>query len=523
MLLAIALVYVYQGYEVPRYWYAIAAAGTALGALIGALTHRTSVAEAAEYADGFFGIKDAIVSNRRFEADHKEGGYYDLQANQTADVVRPLDAKRVPFVWPQALGACAVIIVMGCLLTAFKSTDQAILDKWEKERLTGARLEEVKEELLKAVEELEKSTTDEEEKKALDPDQLRELVKQLESTKDMAEALKQLANLERKLDLAAKAMETKREEQLLKKAGEELEKEEDPQARDLAKKLKNEQFKEAAKDLEKMKPEDSKLAKDKKLSDKRKEAAKLKAAAKRMAAAARQQKSQQSKNSKENGDQNSKLSKDAKLTKAQEMDDELAEELEKLEMEADEYDESLEDLEELENLGKIDPSKLEKCDGDGEKLRLRLDKLGDKLAKLGLKKDAKKKLLALGKCAGQCQGYMQGICQSPFAAKGGLKPGDGTVDSTRDEKDELKDNGQTTQLKGQKGTGPSLTKIEAADDGSGVSNRKAEAKERAFKKQFESFVQREDVPEDVKDGVKQYFESLHSAEPAKGSESESGK
>ncbi len=523
VLLAIALVYVYQGYEVPRYWYAIAAAGTALGALIGALTHRTSVAEAAEYADGFFGIKDAIVSNRRFEADHKEGGYYDLQANQTADVVRPLDAKRVPFVWPQALGACAVIIVMGCLLTAFKSTDQAILDKWEKERLTGARLEEVKEELLKAVEELEKSTTDEEEKKALDPDQLRELVKQLESTKDMAEALKQLANLERKLDLAAKAMETKREEQLLKKAGEELEKEEDPQARDLAKKLKNEQFKEAAKDLEKMKPEDSKLAKDKKLSDKRKEAAKLKAAAKRMAAAARQQKSQQSKNSKENGDQNSKLSKDAKLTKAQEMDDELAEELEKLEMEADEYDESLEDLEELENLGKIDPSKLEKCDGDGEKLRLRLDKLGDKLAKLGLKKDAKKKLLALGKCAGQCQGYMQGICQSPFAAKGGLKPGDGTVDSTRDEKDELKDNGQTTQLKGQKGTGPSLTKIEAADDGSGVSNRKAEAKERAFKKQFESFVQREDVPEDVKDGVKQYFESLHSAEPAKGSESESGK
>jgi tetratricopeptide (TPR) repeat protein len=517
VLLAIALVYVFQGYEVPRYWYALAAAGTAVGALIGALTHRATVTEAAEYADGFFGIKDAIVSNRRFEADHKEGGYYDLQANQTAEVVRPLDAKRVPFVWPQALGACAVVIVMSCLLTAFKSTDQAILDKWEQERQTQSRLDEVKEELLKAVEELEKATGEEEEK-LLDPDQLREMVKQLESTKDMAEALKQLANLERKLDLAAKSMETKRDEQLLKKAGEELEKEEDPQARELAKKLKNEQFKEAAKDLANMKPEDAKLAKDKKLTDKRKEAAKLKAAAKRMAAAARQQKSQQSKNSKENEDQNGKASKDAKLAKAREMEDELAEELEKLEMEADEYDESLEDLEEMENLGKIDPSQLEKCEGDGEKLRLRLDKMGDKLAKLGLKKDAQKKLLALGKCAGQCQGYMQGMCQSPFAGKGGLKPGEGSVDSRRDEKDELKDNGQTTQLKGQKGTGPSLTKIEAADDGSGTSNRKAEAKERAFKKQFESFVQREDVPEDVKDGVKLYFESLHSAEPAGGGE-----
>jgi len=522
VLLAIALVYVIRGYEVPRSWYAIAAAATAAGALIGALTRRATVEEAAEYADGFFGIKDAIVSNRRFAAEHKEGGYYDLQANQTAEVVRPLDAKRVPIVWPQTLGACAAVMVMGCLLTAFKSTDRDILERIEQERLTQARLDEVKDELLKAVEELEKATGEEEEK-LLNPDQLRELVKQLESTKDMAEALKQLANLERKLDLAAKAMETKRDEQLLKKAGEELEKEEDPQARELARKLKNEQFKEAAKDLEKMKPEDSKLAKDKKLSDKRKEAAKLKAAAKRMAAAARQQKSQQSKNSKENGDQNSKLSKDAKMAKAQEMDDELAEELEKLEMEADEYDESLEDLEEMENLGKIDPSQLEKCDGDGEKLRLRLDKMGDKLAKLGLKKDAQKKLLALGKCAGQCQSYMQGLCQSPFAAKGGLKPGDGSVDSRRDEKDELKDNGQTTQLKGQKGTGPSLTKIEAADDGSGTSNRKAEAKERAFKKQFESFVQREDVPEDVKDGVKQYFESLHSAEPAKDSAGESGK
>lgn len=511
VLLAIALIYVIRGYEVPRYWYGIAAAATAAGAVIGALTRRASVAEAAEYADGFFGIKDTIVSNRRFEAEQKAGGYYDLQSGQTAEVVRPLDAKRVPFVWPPALGACACVLVMGCLLTAFKSTDQRILDRMEEERLTLARLDEVKEEMLKAVEELEKATGEEEEK-LLNPDQLREFVKQLESTKDLAEALKQLANLERKLDLAAKAMETKRDEQLLKKVGEELEKEEDPQARELAKKLKNEQFKAAAEDLAKMKPEDAKLTRDKKLTDKRKEAAKLKAAAKRMAAAARQQKSQQSKNSKENDGKNGEQSKEAKMSKAEDQDNELAEELEKLEAEADEFDQDMEELEEGEKLGKIDLAKLEKSDQDGEKLRMRLDKLGNKLGKLGLKNDAKKKLLALGKCAGQCQGYMQGQCQSPFAGKGGLKPGDGTVDSRRDEKDKLNDNGNTTQLKGQKGTGPSLTKIESADDGTGVSNRKAEAKERAFKKQFESFVQREDVPEDVKDGVKLYFESLHSAE-----------
>jgi hypothetical protein len=280
--------------------------------------------------------------------------------------------------------------------------------------------------------------------------------------------------------------------------------------------LKNEQFKDAAKDLEKFKPED---LKDKKLTDKKKEAAKLKAAAKRMAAAARQQKSNRSNsnsNKKNDGEQSDRKSQTAQMSQAQEQEDELSEDLEKLEMEADEYDKDLEEMEELEKLGKIDLSKLQKCEGDCDKLGLRLDKLGKNLAKLGMKKDAQKKLLSMCKKAGQCQSFMQGLCESPFARPGGLKPGTGTVENSRDEKDPLKDNGNTTQLKGQKGTGPSLTKIEAADDGSGVSHRKAEAKERAFKKQFESFVQREDVPEDVKDGVKQYFDALHAAEPADG-------
>ena len=513
VLLAIALVYVWRGYAVPRFWYGVAAGATVVGAVAGSLARRATVAEASEFADGFFKLKDTIVSRRRFEAEHKAGGYYDLQAQQTLETLRPLDPNSVPFVWPQRLAAVAMLLTAACVLTAFKSTDQAILDRIEQQHRTGARLDEVKDQLLKAIEELEKSADTEEEKKALNPDQLREFVKQLESTREMAEALKQLANLERKLDNAARALDQKRNEQLMKKAGEELEKEEDPQARELARKLKNEQFKDAAKDLEKMKPEDAKLDKNQKLSDKRKEAAKLKAAANRMAAAARQQKSSQSKNSKE-GDDSDEKSQTAQMSKAEEQDDELGEELEKLEMEASEHDQDLEELEEGEKLGKIDLSKLEKSDQDGEKLRARLDKLSKNLSKMGMKSDAKKKLLSMSKKAGQCQGYMQGMTPSPFATPGGLKPGDGTVESSRDKKDKLKDNGNTTQLKGQKGTGPSITKIEAADDGTGVSHLKAEAKERSFKKQFESFVQREDVPEDVKDGVKHYFESLHAAEPA---------
>jgi len=38
------------------------------------------------------------------------------------------------------------------------------------------------------------------------------------------------------------------------------------------------------------------------------------------------------------------------------------------------------------------------------------------------------------------------------------------------------------------------------------------ATKREFKRQFESFVEREDVPEDLKTGVKNYFTKIHDNE-----------
>jgi hypothetical protein len=103
------------------------------------------------------------------------------------------------------------------------------------------------------------------------------------------------------------------------------------------------------------------------------------------------------------------------------------------------------------------------------------------------------------------------MCLNPKA--GGKKPGTGTVASRRDERDELVDNGQTQQLKGIKGTGESLTTTESAESGSGTSTRKGDARQRAFQRQFESFVAREDVPDQVKSGVKRYFEVIHEMQP----------
>jgi hypothetical protein len=92
---------------------------------------------------------------------------------------------------------------------------------------------------------------------------------------------------------------------------------------------------------------------------------------------------------------------------------------------------------------------------------------------------------------------------------GGKNAGWGSTESRRDGTDELVDNGQTTQLKGIQGAGPSLKTVESADDGTGVSTRQATARVRNYQQQFESFVEREDVPDEVKQGVKRYFEIIH--------------
>jgi hypothetical protein len=94
---------------------------------------------------------------------------------------------------------------------------------------------------------------------------------------------------------------------------------------------------------------------------------------------------------------------------------------------------------------------------------------------------------------------------------GGKEAGKGSSWSERKEKDDSQKNGQLAELKGQHGEGPSLSAVEESESGTGVSSRKGTAKERDLTRQMESFVQRNDVPESLKLGVRNYFENLQSA------------
>ncbi|MEM7600981.1 MAG: hypothetical protein AAF357_06150, partial [Verrucomicrobiota bacterium] len=147
-----------------------------------------------------------------------------------------------------------------------------------------------------------------------------------------------------------------------------------------------------------------------------------------------------------------------------------------------------------------------------------LQKLCQSLSKLGAQREARQRLLSMCEKLGQCQGFLcngqaqsLGQCLTPGASPGGKKAGVGSVESRRDPIADLMGGGELTSLQGQKGAGPSETMTESAESGDGVASRRGATQRREYAKQMESFVQREDVPPAVREGVKRYFEGIHEA------------
>ena len=544
----VALFYVIPGYAVPWQAWLMVVAIVAVAGSIAAWTGCHSADQAANYADQFFGLKDSVSSCSHFAQNGHTGGFYDLQANQTETMVKASALDQIRYRFPWRLAALASLFLAIAVTLGFKGPSKEVVERLAAEKATLVETELANEELRELIEELDKATEDEAERKLLEPDKLRKWVDELEKTKDLKESMRQYARLEMKLNKAAQALNQRKDEKLLDKVAEELRKAEE--LKELADKLKQKKYDGAAKDLDKMKPRKLTAEDLKNLSEKRKELAKLKAATKRMAAAARRVSSRskgneskskggkQNSSNGENGENSSGKSGEGesgengngerKLAKGDPLEDgeegegegegeegELGEILEELEDAVEALDEELEELE------RIDPDDFDEMedwddadDFEGEVMG-RMDDLGDRLRRMGSRRRARSKLKSLSRRAAQAGAGRASSSQASRATSnqpGGKKAGEGSAESNREERDDLIDNGQNTKLKGLKGEGPSLTKVESAEDGTGVSGRRGVATKREFKRQFESFVEREDVPEDLKTGVKNYFTKIHDNE-----------
>ncbi len=515
LLVAVGLPFVLRGYAVPGGWIAASLAIAALGGALGWLWSRLSEDQSARFVDRFYNLQDSVASYLHFSRSGRRDGYYALQAEYTQRKLAGLKAEEIRYRPPRRGMLLAAGLAAVALPLSLRGPSAAVLEQMERETALVAATETANNELKDLVEELKKGTDDPQEKELLNPDKLRKWVDSLKTTKDQKEALRQYAELERELNKARAAIERKKDEQLLQRAAEKLQ--EQRETAPLGEQLQQKKYDKAADELASMTP-----PQDKKLSEQRKELARLKAATQRMAAAARANRSaSQGKESKagNKSQSNSGESNDANAGSGSSAESgasfsgsgggELSQNLEELANSVEQLDDSLKDAEKQEKeLGKCE-SQCKECQN---KVDSQLKKLCNCLKKLSITRKADKKLCLLCQKCSQCQSQCNSACACNSPNAGGKKAGMGTNSARREERDRLVDNGQTTQLKGVKGNGPSLTTVEAADDGSGVSTRRGAAKEREFKRQFESFVEREDVPAEVRQGVKNYFQLIHQME-----------
>ncbi len=473
-------------------------------------------AAAVRECDQFFKLKDAITSARHLAATAPDDPATQLQWKWLLPRLAECSPATITAPFPKRMAILSGILTLAAIWMALLPPSPVVLAA-EKEALnTQVRIAESKEQLEQLIEALEKDIAAPEEKDALKLDEFRKLVKSIDEHGERSEAARQFARIEQKVRDSSRALDQKRDEETVKLAAAELAKAEETEARQLGKKLDAKELKEAAEmlaklDTKKIDPKDLKnpATKQQKLTEAKEELAKMRAISKRLSAAGKQrQGARQAQAGKGDGQQGQGEGSANGAGGAGQ--GEQGKPLEDLMAEVDDAAAEIEkDLAEME----ADPD-AEWSDEPMEKANGALGKLGKHFKGMHAKRLAKSKLDQFRDGLSQAQAFAQGQTQALGLAGNGKEAGTGSSWSERKERDDSQKNGQLAQLQGQHGSGPSLSAVEDAESGSGVSGRRGEARQREFARQAESFVQRDDVPESLKLGVRNYFENLQSAAPA---------
>jgi len=451
------------------------------------VTQKKDEEKASQEADAVFQLKDSLTTALHFEKDDREGEVIELQRKQTSSLIQALDPSALRARFPQHLAIGSVVVLILAMVIGSLAPSAAVQTELMERAETEERTQVAKDQLEEFVKEL-LSEVDEKELEALGVEDLKKWIKELKQTDDRKDAMRQFAKLEQKIAGAMQSLEQRRDEQFMKMAAYELEKSDKAEARQLGKQLDAKKFKKAAEKLMEMKQAQMDVKKGMKFGDKQKKLARLRAMSRRMAAAASQPNIRAF--SQDQRDPMEQIDMGQMMQQLDENAEMAQEQLEKMLGRQEVSDEELEKM-------------LAEVDGD-------LDKLADRLKRMNARKKMKNHLGKLRRGLGKAQSFAMGRSQKLNLGK---SPGTGTDERRRDQRDEFRDNGNTDRLTGRKGIGPALTTIEDATDGTGVSGRQGDEKvERSFQRQFESFVRRDDVSEEMKIGVREYFERIHQVE-----------
>ena len=526
LLIMVSLVYVFRGLAVSGYLYGLASFLVLISTGSLWLIKKKSNSEVAVYIDRFFGLKDSVNTAIHFENMQGESAVKELQYDYTLKQIEGLEAKEIPIPVSRKLITWAVISSVVAFSLSFIPPSQAVIDQLAKEEATKKRTTELKTQLEGEIEDLLANLTDAE-KYLINEDEVRKWIKGIKPTAREREAMLNIARAKQNIQKQLTKLENRKNDALLKTASLKLNKAKNLKVkatgeamamRDFdeinrsleAFKARQEKFKEMEEKKDELNALRDKLKKGEELTKEEREKlmkeigeklAQMRELTKLLAEAA--QENQFGENGGEAGDYDEmgemgEFPGDLPLDELMEMLDRYAQQMQ------GEYEGDLLEVEEmsLEDLRELLESLEEMDEGLGE--------LQEEMDEMGARRRLAERLKGL---RDTLEGRHQG--RSRLLGLAGKKPGVGTDSRRRDERDPDIDNDKYTKLKGKQGKGPVMKKTEAADSGFGESRRKGSKEERSFEHQMSTFMSRDDVPEDMKQAMRQYFKDIHAVEEAK--------
>ncbi len=450
-----SLPFVLRGFRVDRRMLALPLVVAAGVAAVFYLRRRFSHRKAVGHADRFFGMKEGLITADEHIREGREEEIHHLQLEHTRQTIQPHDPAALRGAFPRKVFGLALllIVVSGSLLVLEDSL--AVQQARAEAVATQALSEELAEELGEALDDLTERV-DADAAEMLEDPALKKMLRELPVDGDRKALMRQLSEIDRHLSMMQNELDTRADENYLAELAQQLRQSRETSA--LGKALSQRKYKQAADELNQMQlgPKDG-AAKQKTLE---KLASKIEQTEKSMA-------------SSQSGSR-----RDARA---------MSQQIQQMQQEQ-------------KNSGQCS----KECQN---KVNESLGKSGSGMKQLGARKQAKSALDQLRKKLQQGQSQCAGNGDKPG---NGLQAGEGVDRSRRNPRESPPPAGTLEHLSGQLGEGESQKRIEDAASGAGVaSDPGTERAADDYTQQVEAFVQREDIPEEMKHGVKTYFKQIH--------------
>ncbi|MBN2161879.1 MAG: hypothetical protein JXR25_09525 [Pontiellaceae bacterium] len=433
------------------------------------LRFRFSHHRAIRHMDRFFDLKEGLVTADEHLREGRNEEIHELQLNHTGRALEPLNPQQLRPGFPKRIFTLAGALFILSIVLLFVDDSRAVKEQQAEEAAVSALSEELADELEQMMEEL-REQDDPQTAELLEDPSLKRMIEEFQGSRDRKAVMRKLAEIDRRLTQMQSELDTRADENYLMELAEQLRKSRETEA--IGDALAQRDYRQAAKELEAMQMNEQSGAQEQLALEK---------------LAAQVGEAEKSMSQNESGSRRS----------AQEMS------------------------RQIQKMSEENKRNGECSNQTRNSMNESMQKNSNSMRQVAAKRQAQSALNQLGQQLQQCQNRMSGQGQRPGQGNspgsqgegenpGGLLAGEGVDRSRRPPGMSSPSEGQLDQLSGQLGEGESQKMIEDALSGTGsASGGGAERGTVDYKQQVEDFVRREDIPEEMKQGVKTYFKQIH--------------